>query len=325
MRIGRANEANEWTVQRDGNVHGGAVVAKEQPALLNEGGHLTNGCLPREGNRAGLGLRGDLFAQGRVVGPAEEDAAHSRMRVNGVDGAGDFFGRPAFCLPTRARSDRDPVFVPGELFVEKRSGLASKGIVDVDWKLRTLFGKTQEPANAKVAIDGMGIGPVIRDPMRVKQSCSLTCAGGTDADGCAGGPSEETGTKEALKVDDQFVVTIPQTGQETEEIAGGSGAKSDAREFLAIEVDAFVQIGIAFENRGEGGADQPVNPRARVSKAQGAQHGKGVNDVAEGTGLDQKNAGEVARGQLADGRVAHAQLRARKAIQRSWATRISQG
>lgn len=63
-----------------------------------------------------------------------------------------------------------------------------------------------------------------------------------------------------------------------------------AGQSLTIKGDQFIELGMLLQDISAGGCDQPGNLRLGPGLAQQVEHGQGVDDIANGTGLDDEQA-----------------------------------
>lgn len=148
-------------------------------------------------------------------------------------------------------------------------------------------GQADESKGLLIIIDDMGRGRS-GDRMRVEQRGSFPGLGQADAQGTAGDAGKKARAQEALEIEDEIISALSQFFDKGAEF-GESGTGEAAAEFASVKEKDFINSLDTIENGGQFGADHPGDMSARAGLPQGRQDGQGMDDVAEGGGLDDQN------------------------------------
>ena len=105
----------------------------------------------------------------------------------------------------------------------------------------------------------------------------------------AGEFGDEGAAEEALEIEDE----VGFAGGDFFRPAGDARPAGGAAELAAGEVDDFIDVRVAVEERGPFGIDEPAEVRVRPALFDDGDGGEGVDDVAEGAGLENQNRGGI--------------------------------
>src|SRR5262245_18528877 len=127
-----------------------------------------------------------------------------------------------------------------------------------------------------------------RDDVRVRQGGALAGRAQADAPGRAGSQGHEPAAGESLQIDYQVEPALAQVAGEGERRP--RGPLPAAVQGPAVEGDRLVETRVAVEERLVGAVDDPGDVGVGKLVPQRPEDGEGVDDVAEGAGLDEGDA-----------------------------------
>ena len=139
---------------------------------------------------------------------------------------------------------------------------------------------------SEVTFDGVGSGNNL-DGLGLDETCAFARVGESVNRHAGKGACHERGAQQSLEVEDEIgrclFPQIPTPAVEAEPAARST-------EIGARENERLVDVRIALEERGPLGIDHPRDLRGGKLGPQGGNSGKGMDDIAEGTRLEDENA-----------------------------------
>ncbi len=278
--VGGTEEGDEGFAEGGGDVHGAGIVGDDEIGAFDEGDKLAEVGISTQIERAG-----DALAQGTLIGGACEDGGEVVALLELFGELREMLGGPAFGGPVGSGEEEGVGFVAGEL-----GDTGAVGVVG--WKdvLDGGGGAAQEIEEFAVSVDGVLFGIADGDAVGVKEWGAFAGAGEADTDGGAGLEGEEAGSKEALEIEDEVELPVALSTEELGEAAGGGEVSPPTAEAFAVEEDYFIELGMAVEDAGAGGGDEPGDAGVGPVVAQEIENGERVNHVADGAGFDEEDA-----------------------------------
>ena len=271
-RIAPGVDGKQSRGEGGGDVHGAAVHADgeggaaEEPEEFGEGG-----AVEEIGDVRGGGDRG--------VGAAGEDDA---VRGEGVAEVGDLGGGEGFFRAAGEGVEED----------ERLGGVEACGRGTLWQRPFERHGGFDAECGdeGEVAIDGVRLGGHVHG-LVVEMAGAFAGVGEAD-DASAIGAAEagdEGAAEEALEIEDE----VGFAGGDLFRPAGDARPAGGAAELAAGEVDDFIDMRVAIEERCPFGIDEPAEVRVRPAFFDEGDGGEGVDDVAEGAGFEDQNRGGI--------------------------------
>ena len=139
--------------------------------------------------------------------------------------------------------------------------------------------------HGQIPVHGVRVKRFSRDGEVVKAARAFADFIEADEKFSAREPRERAAAREALQVNDEIEILRAQPADAAEHFRPVLRFAPAS----ALEADDAGQIGIAFEERGEGRVNPPENFRGAEMMFQQPQHGQRLDHVAERTGFENEN------------------------------------
>ena len=271
-RVAPGVDGKEARRERGSDVHGAAVHADgkggaaEEPEEFAEGGAVEEVGGVFERRQMGLGATG------------EDDAMrHERAAELGDLGGGEGFSRAA-----RKWVEED-----------ERLGDAEAGGRGTLWQRpfeRQCGFDAEGGDEGEVAGDGVRLGGHVHGLVVEMASAFAGVGEADDATGVgAAEAGDEGAAEESLEIEDEVGFARGDLFRP----AGNARPAGGAAELTAGEVDDFIDVRVAVEERRPLGIDEPAEVRVRPAFFDEGDGGEGVDDVAEGAGFEDQDRGGI--------------------------------
>lgn len=275
---GGAEQADDGSVEADGDVERGGVVGDDEAGALDDGHEQPDGGGPHAVDDAGVGA--SQVEQWSDVAPFGIGADEDDVVAAGGEAAGDVgeaIGGPLLGGPAAGGGEDD--IGRGERGVLVDSGAVFGGRVEAqvgDGGYAHLSEKVEDAIDGvRVAGHGVGFGQA--------QPATLAGVGKADPAGGARNPREEARAGQPLQVDGQVVAACREVAEPAPD--GGPASRREPFAHAASrEVDQTREVGVGAEGVGEGVLDEPVDAGARIGPPETDQRGNGSADVAQRAG-----------------------------------------
>ena len=264
-------DGEEFIRDGGGEVHGAAVDTHDKGGMAEE---------PEEFGQAGAVEEvGDVgWEVGEFFAAASDE---DNGAIKGAAKGGDGFGGKGF------------VAAAGE-WVEDDERFGGKGIgrvialrqIEDGWPGE---GGSGRGGKSEVAFDGVGLR-IDGHGAGLGEAGAFAGVGESVEGDVAEGAGHEGGAEEALEIEDEVGRGLFFQGAAPAREAQPAGGTT---EIGAGKKERFVEVWIAFEERRPLGIDHPGEVRVWEFGVEGGERGEGVDDVAEGAGLEDE---ETARG-----------------------------
>lgn len=278
-----AKEGDDGFAQRGGDMHGTGVVGDHEFTAAHPLDHFRQGGLAAK-VQAGSGRGpGDGLAQGLVVPAAENGEPHLRgLAGQGADDFGKIFGGPAFVVPAGAGLEGDPTDA-----IRRPFGLDGGGAGGAFRQPgeRGVGGDAERVEDGQIPVHGVRVEGSPAHGHIVEASRAFAHFIQTDEQSAVGEPGKGGTAGQALEVNDpvEFLRARPADAAEHFGPEPGFGPA------FAFKEDEAGQIGIAFNERGEGRVNPPVDFAPGQVEFEQPEDGQGLDDIPEGTGLEDED------------------------------------
>ena len=230
---------------------------------------------------AGGGLGNDV-AQGGVGACPEDHEAEVWGAVRELaDEFGKMFDGPSFIAPPSTGLEDDPAGGAGPFALHFggngwAGGQPVKGLV---------HGDAKPGENGQVPVHRVGVVGQAGDGEVVKSAGTFADFVETNELPAVGEPGKNGAAGEALEVNDEVEILLAELADAAKHFGPVAGLSPAA----AFEADDAGEVGVSFEEGGEGRVNPPMDLGVGPVALEQTQDGQRLDDVAKGTGFEDEN------------------------------------
>ncbi len=152
----------------------------------------------------------------------------------------------------------------------------------------------ERPGDGQVSVDGVG-SDIDRDSPGVEAVCTFPRIGKSDELPPPQDPSDQRTAEEPLEIENEIgTADVRHHGTKFAPEREDGGKCLEATNLLPWKLNNSIEIGVALEQRPPLGIDDPADAPSRLRAFDPMYCGEGVDDVPEGTRLDDEDVTDLA-------------------------------